>query len=215
MFLTPLKTAITLAMRDTFDEEYPSAEFRGLHVSVEYPISEVEYPGVWVGFDIVGDVENAGVGHIERSEPDEDGHRRSVKRWRFQGITTYTVYALSSHERDRLFDEIMKIVAFGNESNARRRFRYAIEHNDLIAVNFDFDQTSARGFAASPGTPWGTDDVIYEATIGMETLGEFVSEGVGPSLVPLSDVVFYPYTERDGDPSLDPEHPAHPPSDWF
>jgi hypothetical protein len=112
----------------------------------------------------------------------------------------FTIVAMSSLERDLIFDELITIMAFGTNAPNRSKFRELIETNDLIAANFDFDEIGQRGFSAAPGTPWNSDDWVYEATVAMECIGEFVLEPTAPVLVPLSQVVLWPYTQPPGDP---------------
>lgn len=97
--------------------------------------------------------------------------------------------ALSSFERDRLYDELIRTMAFTREVDQVTEFRSYVEDNDLIAANMDFDTIESRGNAASPGTPWGTDEIIYERTISMQIIGEFISEGTTGSLVPLKRII--------------------------
>jgi hypothetical protein len=205
VFIAPLKTVLTEAMKMTFDEDYPEADFRSINVSIEYPDNPQMYPGIWVDFDPTGELEIVGVAHQEQSEPSAEGAVRKFTRWRFQGYATYTIVALTSFERDRLFDEVVKVMAFGTEEAQTSEFRSYIESNEFIAVNFDFDQIGIRGFTATPGTPWETDEVIYEVTVAMECLGEFVSDGVNKTLVPLSAITTYPYAANEPDPHPDSE----------
>lgn len=198
MFITHLKTALVEALKRTFDATYSEADFRNLRVSIEYPNERQDYPGIWVDFDVEGQLENMGVDHREYVVVNEaENSSRKVMRWRFQGYASFTIVALSSFERDRLFDEVVRIMAFGTESEVTAKFRNYIEDNEFLAMNFDFDQIGISGTSALPGTPWQTDEVIYEVTIRMECLGEFVSDAISGTLIALSKVVSYPYTEGE------------------
>lgn len=202
MFITHLKTALVEALKKTFDGEYVEEDFRNLRVSIEYPVERQDYPGIWVDFDIEGQLQNAGVDHREYTPDSEDESTvRRVMRWTFQGYGSFTIVALSSFERDRLFDEMVRVLAFGTESEQTSQFRAFIEDNEYLALNIDFDQIGVAGTAALPGTPWGTEEVVYEVTIRMEVMGEIVSDVATGTLVPLSSVVVYPYIENE-DPIL-------------
>lgn len=202
MFITPLKALVTLALRRTFDADYIKPQFRGLHISIEFPDDRQHYPGIWVGFEPAGEMERIGIGHTEWDGNATGG--RAYTRWKFQGYVTYTVAALSSLERDLLLDELVRIVAFGGEAESTREYRSTIEDNDLLAINIDFDQIGLRGTAEAPGTPWNTDEVIYEGTLAVEVLGEFVSDSVDTTLIPLTGIVVVePYTGPADDPSPD------------
>lgn len=201
MYLTNLKTLLTEAIKITFDADYPVAEFRGLHASIEFPFEKQNYPGLWVDYNPVGALQVAGVGHYEY-DPNESGtSARRFTRWMFKGYATFTVVALSSLERDRLYDEVVRVMAFGDEQSATSDFRSYIEDNEFLAVNFDFDEIGSGGFANTLGTPWQTEEMVYEAEVSMECFGEFVSDSQGPSLVPLSDVDLIPYGDFEEDPT--------------
>ena len=185
-YLTYLKTMLVTAVEETFDEHYPVEQFRGVHCSIEYPVEPANYPGIWVDYEDGQELQIAGVDHYEKTEVRQDGTIVKFTRWRFQGYVSFTVTALTSRERDALYDELVKVFAFGKEDPNRLRFRSYIEDNDFIAANIDFDQIAARGNAAAPGTPWGTDEIIYERTINLEIIGEFIADDSDGGLLPLS-----------------------------
>lgn len=201
MFVAEAVTMLVKGFRDTFHAGYPEPDFRELHVSHEYPIERQDYPGVWVDMNITS-LRTAGLDHreqlwVEASEGFAAGYRE-VQRYRFTGMVQYTVATLTSLERARLFDEAVKVLAFSGIDPTRSTFRSAIEDNPLIALSMDFDDIATGGFAATPGTPWGTNDIIYEATLSQDIAGEFVSDPAGDALVPLAGVEVLPY--REGEP---------------
>ena len=205
MYLVPLKTMLVEAVKRTFDAEYPEPDFRNIHCSLEYPVDRQNYPGIWLDYDDTAPLQNAGIAHTETTSTDTQVN--TYRRWRFTGYASYTVVALTSLERDRLYDELVRVLAFGSESDHTRQFRDYVESNEFIAANFDFDQVEPRGNAAAPGTPWGTDEIIYERTLNMEVIGEFVSDPETGLIVPLSRVVVKsadPYFEP-GSPNPDPD----------
>lgn len=214
-YLVHLKTALVQAVKNTFDQDYPVADFRDIRTSIEFPVDPQDYPGIWVDYEDTGSVRIAGIAHAEYSET-VAGTRRRYTRWRFQGTAQFTVVALTSLERDRLYDELVRVLAFGNyavDAPQINAFRQTIEANDFIAMNFDFDEVEPSGNSASPGTPWGTDEIIYERTINMELIGEFVSDGLTQDIVPLSKVLFYMTQISDGVPLFTnppPAYPGHP-----
>lgn len=201
MFLAKTKTLLTDAMRTTFDSDYVEPDFRNLLVSIEYPMQQHEYPSILVDMEVTGELEVAGIGHVEYAEEGADEGTRGFTRWRMTGYAAYTVVALSSFERDRLFDEVVRVMAFGKEAAQTNEFRSYIEDNEFIALNFDFDQIGVRAIAAAAGTPWGTDEMVYEATIAMEFVGEFVSDHQTQTLIPLSAVVVTHYSDDEVDPT--------------
>lgn len=201
-----LKTGLVTALKTVFDADYPVDKLRGIHVSIEYPVESQDYPGIWVDFD-ERTLQNAGVDH---REVDEDGN--VVLRWRFEGDVSYTIASLTSLERDTVYDEMVKVLAFGRSSEVLAAFRRFIENNDFVAMNFDFDEIQVSGNAATPGTPWETDEIIYESTITMQVMGEFVTDIDTGDLVRLSKIVIdgrtMPSTEEDPEGSLHWQIPA-------
>ena len=180
------------AWRTTFDELYPVAAFRGLHVDIEYPVEPQQYPGIWVDFDDTAPLQIVGVDHSEvvitGTAPNQTINR--YRRWKFGGYASFTAAAMTSLERDSLYDEMVRVLAFGGQAESTERFREFVEDNPLIGANFDFDQIEVKGNAAIPGTPWGTDEIIYERTLSVEVIGEFVSDAETGLLVPLSSILF-------------------------
>lgn len=196
MYRVVLKTAITEALRGEFvnainlDFRPPNAPF----VSIEYPIEEAHYPGIWVQYADNAELSVAGIGHIEQSVDEVNKEVVSVTRWRFSGAVTLTCSALTSLERDRLYDEVVATWASSQLDHAYP-FRAAIETNDLVAVNPNFDDLQPFGDQAALGTPWGTNEAIYETSLSFDLIGEYVSRPETKELVPLSTVVFTKYVE--------------------
>lgn len=191
MYLTHLKTLVVTALRTTFDATYPNPDFADAWVSIEYPVTKQAYPSIWVDYADTGNLVRAGVDHKEEQVfagvgVDGGDVIREYTRWKFTGVLSLTVVALSSLERDRFYDEVVRVIAFGPESDQTARFRKVIEDNDLLAANVDFDTIEPAANAAAPGTPWGTDEIVYERGINLNVLGEFVSDPITGDLVPLS-----------------------------
>jgi hypothetical protein len=204
MYYAEVLTIATKAMSTVFDADHPQEDFRDLLVSIEYPIDATQYPSIWVDFEPTSDLEAAGIGHIE-FEQDEDGFRQFT-RWRFTGIVHYTICCLANLSRARMVDELIRVFASGNERAATAEFRSLIENNELVAMNASFDRIHQGGWAATQGTPWGSDDTIYEATLSLDVVGEFCSEGKEGRIVPLDSVVVYPYN-----PPVEPDPTVNDP----
>lgn len=186
-YMTVLKTALVEALRQCFDQDYPEEDFRDINCGIEFPAEEQDYPGIWVTYSDTAPLVNAGIDHHEFTDPSlPEGYVRRFSRWRFTGTASFTVVALSSLERDRLYDELVRVIAFAREVDQVPEFRAYIESNEFVAMNGNFDEISVGGNSAAPGTPWGTDEYIYEITLNIDVLGEFVSDGSTGSLAPLS-----------------------------
>ncbi len=204
MYLQNLMTVITEALQASM-RHHPVPEFRDAHVSMEYPFEQVNYPGIWIGWNTTLPLQNAGVGHIEWYK-DASGRFGEVRRWYFQGTMGFTIMAMTSLERARFHDELIRIIAF-SQDNPQRTFRDYIlgsgqidgKTNDLLAVTPNFDTIDTRNMAETPGTPWDTSEIVYEVTVSLDAVGEFVSDPTG-RLVPLSKIVLKDYPLGTPDP---------------
>lgn len=192
MYVTPLKTLFVESMHTVFDDQYPKPEFRGTHCSLEFPVESSAYPEIWVTYSDTDRVRRAGVRHQEMVDPVSGLPVAPFTRWVFQGTMSFTVVALSSLERDRLFDELLSVIAFSEEDPLLGRFRAAIETNDLIAVTAQWDEVESVGEDAAPGTQWGTDEVVYERSLNLDLRGEFVPDPATGTLLPLSKITVTP-----------------------
>jgi hypothetical protein len=202
MYLTKLKAAMTEGLKKTFDTT-PTQDFQGENapfVSIEYPMDRQQYPSVWVTYDDRDSLTIAGIDHRE-FVVDDLGGMHDVTRWKFAGTVTLTAVALSSLERDNLYDELVRIYAFSRIEQDATPFRNTIETNDFIAVVPNWDELRPGGDGAAPGTPWGTEDeVIYEKSASFDVEGEFVSDPATAVLVPLSAIKTSGFpTNDDGD----------------
>jgi hypothetical protein len=216
MYLEKLKTAVVEAFRAEFATAV-NPDFRTPNqpmISIEYPIDQSHYPGIWVQY---ADTQELTIASIDFPEITTTGDTISkVTRWKFGGTVTLTVVALSSWERDRLYDEV---VASFTSARGDRAYplRAALDSNDLVGMNVNFDDLQPFADQAGLGTPWGSDEVIYERSASFDVIGEFVSRPEIRQLVPLSSVTYMKYVEGTSEPPWPgPGSPTAPPTpgDW-
>jgi hypothetical protein len=185
-FLRTIKTTAVQAIEQSFQAQYPSPDPDGggqsVFVSVEYPVEEASYPAVWVDYE-GSELRTVGIAYTET-----DASGAVYARWRFAGHVTFTVVALSSNERDMLYDQLIAMSAFAAQSSFPSTFRKVVEDAPLVASVWSFDTVEDRPPAAAPGTPWGTMDVIYERGFALQVIGEFVSDPNTFELVLLSEI---------------------------
>jgi hypothetical protein len=189
VFLVQLKTSITYALRQVFGATYPVDDFQNLPITIEFPYQEQQYPGVWVGWEPIGPISKAGIDNEVYGPPaaTTQDNPNVFFLYRFSGYSLYTIGALTSMQRDRLHDELVRVFLMSGTPQVVG-FRQYIEDNPYINMNMDFDTVSVRGMAENPGTPWGTNDFLYEVTLAIETVGEFVSDQFLTTLVPLAEI---------------------------
>lgn len=192
MYITRVKALAIEALQTAFDDQYPVAEFQGLRASLEYPVQEVQLPQVWVRYTDTEPLRQAGIAHAEDKDPVSGGRVPAYTRFKFEGSWEFVVVALSSVERDRVYDELIATVAFSGFDTRRGRFRSYLENNDLIDLTLRTDEIESTGESAEPGTPWGTDEVIYERTLNLDLLGDFAADPETGVIVPLSKIQIVP-----------------------
>lgn len=194
------------AMREMFaGTNHPDSQLHNLSVHVEYPVDKANYPGFWVQYTPQGDVQNVGIGHYEWGDGSVPGTFRKVYRWKFTGVVEIVVAALGNLERARLVDGLIRTIAVGvvGDGSVESGFRSYIQNNDLVGLAVAWESFNVGGFAENPGTPWETEEVIYEGTVSLMLEGEFVFDPIGMDLVPLSKVQIDP-PMLPGDPDIDP-----------
>lgn len=207
MYVTPVKTLGVEALLHVFDSQYPTAEWRGLHGSLEYPIEASRFPEVWVTYADTDKAKKMGLRHQESKDPVTGAAVAPFTRWRFEGTLTFTAVALTSLQCDRLYDELLRVIAFGSEDPVLGRFRQYIETNDLIYAVAQWDEVESAGDSAAPGTPWGTNEVVYERSLHLDLIGEFVPDPATGTLVPLSRIEVTPTADLSMEPqSFDTWH---------
>jgi hypothetical protein len=192
--LTIWSEAIKAVLADAdYEPSSDLVDTKTLPVHVEYPQERADYPGIWLNFTMQGDVKNVGIGHVEYVPVDEDepnGIQQEVFRWHFGGLIEITLAALGNLERANLVDEMLRIIATGRmDKNGEGVLRETVERNDLVGQRVTWESVMVSGFGEVQGTPWGTDDVVYEATITIVIEGEVVMNPATGDLEPLSGVI--------------------------
>jgi hypothetical protein len=192
-YLTTLKTAVVDALQRAFASSFIPQTLRDIHVGIEFPLEPQHYPGIWVNYEDQDSLTIAGIAHREYVYDDpNDPHSpvHEVTRWLFGGEITLTFVALTSRERDALYDQFIRVFAFSRVEQAASDFRTLIETNPFVVIQPNWDELRPHGDGAAPGTPWGTEDeVIYEKSLGFDLEGEFVSDPASNSLVRLAQII--------------------------
>jgi hypothetical protein len=186
-----IKTGAVDALQQAFRLAYPEQDAAGgiqpVKVSLDYPVAPGDYPGVWVDFE-TSMLQTAGVNYTETLQ---DG--TPVTRWRFQGYAVFTIVGLNSNECDGVYDQLIALTAYAAQSDYASVFRTAIDANGLVSTTWSYDTAEGRGQSAAPGTPWGTDEIIYERGVALRVVGEFVTAPPAgqqpPLLVPLREII--------------------------
>lgn len=185
-FMRTIKTTAVQAIQQSFEISYPAPDAGGgakpPFVSVEYPIEQAQYPAIWVDYE-GAELRTVGIAYTEM-----DAAGAAYARWRFAGHVAFTIVALSSNERDMVYDQLLGLTSFAAQSEFPSTFRQVVEAAPLVASVWSFDSAEDRPSSAAPGTPWGTLEVIYERGFALQVIGEFVSDPFNQALVNLAEI---------------------------
>lgn len=204
MFVANAITVWVEAMKAIFDDDHPNPDLRDISIITDYPQVEVQYPSIWVNVVIQGDVSNAGIGHHELIPVDgPDPTWKQYLRWTFSGQVEFVINTMGNLERALVLDEVVRSIAISGSDNPDYSIlREKVTQDPLIGMVASWESFVVGGFSENLGTPWGTDDVTYEATVSLPIEGETVVDPLTGALVPLSAIQITPLGPEDGDPPV-------------
>jgi hypothetical protein len=189
------------ALRTAFDDQFP--DLKPKSIDIEYPEDEEQWPSILVQFHPSGQVSWTGINPDEfeildePTDPNDPWEVIKFRRGYFEGSYDLTILSQTSQERDRLWDLMVELVLFGRERVPTSRFWSTIDNHDLIAMTLQEPMINPMGDSIGLGTPWSPEDVAYEATLRINCVGEFVSNPYNQTLVRITKVQFFPYTDED------------------
>lgn len=188
MYLSDVVTIWKEALENVTGNNATSNVMSELSVHTNYPLSEAMYPCIWVNYSPQGSLTNAGIGHTELVT-DNGSTFREAYRYVFGGVVELTFAAMTSLQRFGVMDEFSRQLAISaSRANQENKLRSYVEDNDLVGMAVKWESFDISGVSETVGTPWGTDDVIYEGTIGIDIQGEVIFDPVGDELIPLSAI---------------------------
>ena len=183
--VTAVRTAFTdtgMTVMTSADDDTATTDAQTVYVDLEYPLKEVQYPGVWVQFSITS-LKRAGIDHgaVVRNE---DGVWCEVQEWEVQGRVTLTIVVLKNKDRDRLSDALIAMLAFSRPPNPvltkidedtkeYRGLKTALVDNPYIAMTLMTDILYPSGQQSTQGTPWQPDILAYEDGWAFDLIGSF------------------------------------------
>lgn len=186
MFLVALKTAIVEALRATFDSDFTDSP-KPRKVSIEYAEDRQDWPFILVQVH-VNTVSWTGLyPDIEVLSPGGDSVQ-VVREGMFDGTCDLSVYALTSEERDRIWDHLVQLFLMGRTRTPTNDFFSTIQTHDLIALTVQEGEVRPIGDSIGMGTPWDPEALTYEATLQIAFTGQFFADETTRTLLPLSTV---------------------------
>ena len=194
MFITASKLAMVEALREVFDSEWPPAlGIKPKAIDIEYAERSEQWPFVLVQFN-PGNISWTGINPDEFTPvtgiPNVDWSR--YRQGMFDGNFQFTILALSSGERDRLLDAMMELFMFGRLNPFAEEVFTTLEDHDLIGITLNEATMESVAASVGVGTPWETEELIYEASFSLSCFGTFYADAYNQQLVALDDVLTYP-----------------------
>ena len=103
------------------------------------------------------------------------------------------IIALSSEERDRMWDNVVNLLLMGRTRNPTDNFYSIIDTHDLVGMTIMEGSIRPVGDSITMGTPWDPEVLTYEAAIEFDITGIFYADEYNTDLLPLSEVSFYDF----------------------
>lgn len=204
MFLRAAKVALVEALRATFDvdpdhrledEDAAYEGFRPRSVSIEYPEEEMDWPAIFVQFHPEA-VSWTGINPDEYLPTmDDDRPWQNIRRGQFEGNFDLMILALTSAERDRMWDELVELVLMGDMRSDTNRFHQALAHHDLISMTIQRAQVRPVGDSVGAGVPWDGNRLAYEATLRLQVTGQFAADAFNRELIAFQAITVHPYSD--------------------
>jgi hypothetical protein len=184
------------ALRSVFTEMFEDdPTMKDLQIVQDYNLEEIKFPLVVINFRSER-TENVGVGHSELWLT-KRGYEKHLRRW-FEGEVTFTIYARSPTDRDKMYDALTDVLAFGRlESLLGNFFDYLYFHDVGVDYQIMLNEDQHRDLGDNTVKPWwGPEDyLIFSGGIGMDVHGTFTSVVEDPehTLAFIHKIIVYPY----------------------
>lgn len=191
-----IKEEIVNALRSVFGNSYPDTTYAGrIQVVSEYPVTETKYPLVVMRF-AANETKNIGIGHYE-FDPDYPG--KEVLHWRFSGAITFTVYALTTVDRDKILAGLTNLFAFGKDIPEFQNFRDRVSNQHFVTLVIMSDSfTEGTDMAMPPAWSATSNELLFSNSMTFQVFGEFFTSPTTGNLVTVDEVNVYPTMELSG-----------------
>lgn len=204
MFIVAAKTAIVEALRAVWfisesenelntelkasDRPYPR------RVTIEYPEEPEDWPFILVQLRPVN-ISWTGItpDEIINAGTEESPSFKRIRQGRFEATCMLQIIALSSEERDRMWDNVVNLLLLGRTRNPTDNFYSVIDTHDLVGMTIMEGSVRPVGDSISMGTPWDPEVLTYEAAIEFDIVGIFYADEYNTDLVALTEATIYDY----------------------
>jgi hypothetical protein len=205
MLITGVKIAIVEALVAGFNaiNPAPSGSQLGIpssstidltpnSVTIEYPKEMALWPAVFVQFrpsktqwsGLYPDTFTLPSGQYlygsQAAQMDRTGY--------FEGAIDLQILALTSEERDQLWDTLYNLILMNPGNPGSYAFYQSLVNNNLVGMTILQGTVQPLGDTVAPGTPWSPEELSYEASVRIQCIGDFY-ESKFDNLVPTLQTV--------------------------
>lgn len=193
-------------------------------VLIQFRPSVVEWTGISPDEQIDATLDK-GIAPVDQTTTDDPTRSANpsykvIRQGRFEGSCMLQVMATTSMERDRIWDNIVKLLLMGRMKSPTINFYTTLESHDLVGITVMEGSIRPVGDTVVPGTPWDPELLSYEAAVEFDIVGTFYADEYTQDLVPLAAAQVYEYIAWDGntgtgpDANQTPTEPAGYTGDW-
>ena len=162
------------------------------NVSLDYPVTQLEYPGIWITTAFNSLKWNSINGYLVHP----DGYKYNMGE--FEATINFEVIALSNEERDSLSDALSNMVMFGSlETDSDAFYKFLVDE-PYIALAPLMGEVRLSQDGVNIGTPWDPNQIAYTKTVSFNVVGEFAQRLDSKTLIPLREIHMSVYgTDND------------------
>jgi hypothetical protein len=205
MFITGVKIAIVEALVAGFTAlnpaqgnnqlGLPSSQTLDLtpnSVTIEYPKEQALWPAIFVQFR-PSKTQWSGLYPDTYTLPSGqyiDGAQAALmsRTGYFEGAIDLQILALTSEERDQLWDSLYNLVLMNPGNPASYAFYQSLSNNNLIGMTILQGTVQSLGDTVAPGTPWSPEEFSYESSVRLQCVGDFYEAKFSNYIPTLSTV---------------------------
>jgi hypothetical protein len=190
MLITAIKIAIIEALVAGFNAINPAPPNKQLgipssstldltpnSVTIEYPKEMALWPAIFVQFrpsktqwsglypDTYTLPSGVAISGYQAASMNRTGY--------FEGSIDLQILALTSEERDQLWDTLYNLILMNPGNPGSYAFYQSLANNNLVGITTLPGTVQTLGDTVSPGTPWSPEELSYESSIRIACVGDF------------------------------------------
>lgn len=178
-----VKRAVIVALRESLANSSLSIPTQNsqIHVDLEYPMKEEQYPGIWVQFSVTK-IQRVGISHEIWQLIDDNWVAK--QEWMFDGKVTLTIMALTNKERDRISDSLVSMLSFSRppdlvitkptDTKKYKGFIASLDQSPYVSITVNSDVLVPGGQTVNIGVPWQEDIPAYVDSWSFDLIGQYM-----------------------------------------